>query len=119
MSDTYRFSAQLQAVISGQTISGTAATNGDMTGTRAMNRIVKATTTDATLPLTDFDNVGQVMLTNLDPTNSILVDAVNTYNAFPQTLLAGKSIILAPATTTIHFKSSAGTPLLEMMALEI
>lgn len=84
-----------------------------------MDRIVQATTSDATLPLSDFSNVGSLMLTNLDASNSILVDSANTYDKFPQTILPGKSILLSPATITIHYKSSAGTPSMSVTAVEV
>jgi hypothetical protein len=46
-----------------------------------------------------------VMIKNLDATNFVQVDADTAFDKFPQKILPGKAIYLAPETGTIYIKA--------------
>ena len=52
---------------------------------------------------------GLLVVTNLSATNYVEVDAVNTFDAFPQKIMPGMSIVLAPETGTIYAKAHTAT----------
>lgn len=68
-----------------------------------------------------FGNVSgtplKVAVQNLDPTNYVEVDSANTFDKFPQKLLAGDPIVLSPQTGTIYAKANTAACLVQVVAM--
>ena len=87
---------------SGQSAAGTVAAQSDLTTTFIGNEQIIGITAETF----DLGDVGAspkfLFVKNLDSTNFITVDAVNTFDAFPQVILPGQGVYLAPPSGTVY-----------------
>jgi hypothetical protein len=99
-------------IFSGSTDSFQASASSSVTqsGTGALFQTQSIGTSSEALNLGDLANVGGgLLIKNTDETNYVEIDAVNTFNSFPQKILAGRTILLAPQTTTIYAKANTAS----------
>lgn len=50
-----------------------------------------------------------IFIRNMDTTNYVEVDAVNTFTSFPQKIFPGKGVYLYPETGTIYIKANTAS----------
>jgi hypothetical protein len=87
-----------------------------VTGNNMIHQTKAAATTDATLPLGAIATLGQCYFKNTDNTNNILIGIDGT--TYPIQLSPGEDARCRINGSAIHFKSNAGTPLLEYLLAE-
>lgn len=93
----------------GNSASGGAAFTANFSGNFIGNEQTIATTAE-TLLLGDVgSNPVILFVKNLDDTNFITVDAVNTLDSFPQVLQPGQAVVLCPTTGTIYCKADTAS----------
>lgn len=69
--------------------------------------------------LGDVTTIGFLLLKNLSAANYVEIDSVNTFNGFPQKILAGEFILLKPQTATIYARANTAEVNLQVVALEL
>lgn len=104
MANTISVSVSMQVSSSGTNVTGSGGFNA--TGGTGMIGVIQTIGTSAeALDFTDVGTPYAVFLKNMDETNYVDFDAVNTIDAFPQRLLPGECIVLRPSTGTIYGKA--------------
>lgn len=74
-------------------------------------------TSAETLSLGDLANVsGGLMLKNNDATNYVEIDSASSFDKFPQKVLPGRAIMLAPQTVTIHARANTAAVSVSLLA---
>jgi len=99
----------ITAAFSSTTDSFALSNTGNLTqaGVGALFQTQSIGTTAEALDLGDLANVGGLLVVkNTDATNYVEVDAVNTFNSFPQKILPGQAIVLGAQTTTIYARAN-------------
>lgn len=95
------------------TLSSTQSGSGVLLGVQTIG------TTAEAIALGDLANVrGGFLLKNEDATNYVEIDSANTFDKFPQKILPGGFIFLAPQTLTIYAKANTAAISLSITAAE-
>ena len=111
MSQEIKTTTQISYLKNNVTEKITFATSVDVSGS-GMVRLTKAAATgDATLALGGITTIGQFYFHNCDDTNNILIGADGS--SYPLELKPGEDARGRWNGAAVHFKSNAGTPLLE------
>lgn len=95
--------------------SGTASLTAAGNGRASLTQSIATSATQLNLG-TITSVPGAVYIKNLDATNYVEIDANTSFNGFPQKLLPGQIILLAPETATIYGKAHTGAVLVEIGA---
>lgn len=94
--------------ISGQSATGTV-TSSDNASTFIGNEQTIGTAAE-TLTFVDVGSPPAFLFVrNMDSTNYVEVDSVNTFDSFPQKILAGRGVFLYPQTGTIYAKANTSS----------
>lgn len=90
-----------------------------MTGTELLGNIQIIATSATTVNVGSLASLGALFIQNLDATNFVEVDDVNTFDDFPQKILPGGWIMLRPQTTTIYAKADTAECRVKVVAHEL
>ena len=112
-------SASLTASKGGASVSASAAITNDMAGDQMLTNVQNIGTSAEALVLGDITTIGFLFVKNLDATNYVEVDSVNTLDEFPQKLLPGEFVLLKPQTTTIYAKANTAACNVLVQAVEL
>lgn len=102
---TYSISGTLGYSSTDGTFSGQGSLSTTQAGSGAILNIQNVGTTSEVLSLGDISAPGPVMISNDDSTNYVEVDSASAMDKFPQKILPGAFVILAPETATIYAKA--------------
>jgi len=119
MANEISVSISLTASKNGATNVASASNTITMAGDQMITNVQTIGTSSETLALGDVSTLGYLFIKNLDATNFILVDYVDTMDAFTQKLLAGESILLKPVGTTIYAFANTAPCNVLVVALEL
>lgn len=90
-----------------------------MAGVNFVKTTMTVPTSATALPLTNLTGIPPVLaIKNLDTTNYVEVDAVNTFNAFPQKVKPGGIVVLCPETATIYVRANTASCQIQYFACE-
>lgn len=89
----------------GQTVQGTGSFLTSLGAIGFMGNEQTIGTAAEALLIGDVTTPAVVYIKNVDDTNFVEVDAVNTMDSFPQKIGAGQSLVLLPQTGTIWLKA--------------
>ena len=77
-------------------------------------------TSSEAIALGDLANLGGgLMIKNGDATNYVEIDSGTAFDKFPQKILPGKSILLAPQTITLYAKANTASVAISIVAAEL
>lgn len=119
MANEISASASLSAGKNGVALSNSFSRSADMSGDEMIANIQNVGTTAEAVVLGDISTIGFLLIKNLDDTNFVEIDAANTFDKFPQKLLAGDFVLLKPQTTTIYAKANTAACNLLVQAIEL
>jgi hypothetical protein len=106
MATTINLSVSFTVAVGGQQIINLKPTDSFTASGTNSNQTVQSIGTSAELVgVGEVTTIGYVLIVNLDDTNYVEIDKVNTFDAFPQKLLAGDVILLKPESATIYAKA--------------
>jgi hypothetical protein len=71
------------------------------------------------IELGDLASAAYLMIRNLDATNYVEIDNVNTIDNFPQKLLPGTFVILRPQGVTLYAKANTAAVQIQLLAVEL
>ena len=91
----------------------------NMAGTEMISNVQSVGTSAEALQLGDVTTIGYLVVKNLDATNFVEIDSANTFDKFPQKLLAGDQVVLRPQTATIHVKANTAAVDIAVTAVEL
>lgn len=92
--------------VSGQVATGTVTGLSDATNNAFIGNEQLIGTAAETILLGDIGGTPAFLFVrNMDATNYVQIDAVNTFDAFPQKVFPGKGVYLYPQTGTIYIKA--------------
>jgi hypothetical protein len=91
-----------------------------MAGDQMINnvQIISSVAPEAVV-LGDVGTIGYVFLKNLDSTNYVEIDSVNTLDNWPQRLLPGEFILLKPEGITMYALANDAPVNLQVLAVEL
>lgn len=91
-----------------------------MAGDQMINNVQIITNVAAeAVVLGDVGSIGYVFLKNLDSTNYVEIDSVNTMDSWPQRLFPGEFILLKPEGLTMYALANDAPVNLQVLALEL
>lgn len=109
---TNSVTAALQLLVTlggGGSINGVGSQQLTQAGTHSLESIQSIATSATAVSIGSCANIGFIFIQNLDPTNYVEVDIVNTFNSWPQKLLpGGPGIFLCPEGTAVFAKAHTG-----------
>jgi hypothetical protein len=77
-------------------------------------------TSSEAIALGDLANLGGgLMIKNGDATNYVEIDSASSFDKFPQKILPGKAILLAPQTVTIYAKANTASVAISIVGAEL
>lgn len=88
-------------------------------GTNLLNHIQSIGTSAEAVVVGEVTTIGYVLVANLDATNYVQIDKVNTFDGFPQKLLAGDVILLKPESVTMYLKANTAACDVLIVAAEL
>lgn len=105
MANEIQYSVTVTVSTSGQSVSGGISAQETASNLAFIGNEQTVGTSAEALVLGDIGgNPVFVFVKNLDDTNFLTIDAVNTLDSFPQVILPGMGILLRPSTGTIYAK---------------
>jgi hypothetical protein len=119
MANLTNASVSITSTISGQQFAGAQQIQTAPAGVAACKTIQSIATSSTQIVLEVTGNPAYLLIINEDPTNYVEVDSVNTFNNFPQKILAGGFIVLSPETATVYAKANTGAVLITVLALPV
>jgi hypothetical protein len=105
MANEIQLSAAVSVSKNGAAVSASGAAQATQSGNATIENIQNIGITQETLLLGDVGTPQYLFIKNLDATNFVQIDADSTFDKFPQKIVAGGFIILAPETATIYAKA--------------
>lgn len=119
MANEISASASLSANKNSISVSNSFSRSADMAGSELILSVQSIGTTAEAVALGDVSTIGFLMIKNMDETNFVEIDSANTFDKFPQKLLAGDFILLKPQTTTIYAKANTSACSIVVQAVEL
>jgi hypothetical protein len=98
---------------------GSAAVSRTQVGSENFGGTQSIATSATAVDVGAVSTIGELYVENTDATNYVEIDSVNTFNSFPQKILAGKAILLMPQTTTIYAKANTAAVVIRVVAAEL
>ena len=100
----------VSVTVNGQTATGTVSGSSDASNNAFIGNEQLIGTTAETIFLGDIGSAPIFLfIRNMDGTNFVTVDSVNTLTNFPQKILPNKGIYLYPQTGTIYIKADTAS----------
>jgi hypothetical protein len=100
-------------------IRGSVSSTVTQTGNENFGGTQSIATSSTAVQLGAVSTIGALMVINTDATNYVEVDSGTAFDKFPQKILPGKSILLAPQTTTIYAKANTAAVIIRVVAVEL
>lgn len=116
---TYSESASLGYSSTEATFTGSGSVTTTQSGTGAILNVQAVGTTYEALALGDISSLGALLITNDDATNYVEVDSSSSFTSFPQKIRPGKSVLLAPQTTTLYVKANTASCNITVTAVQL
>lgn len=108
MANEISATTNVSITLSGQSASGNTTYRADLAGDFVGEEQNVGTSAEA-LDFGDVTSPKILYVRNLDDTNYVEIDAVNTMDGFPQKLMPGDAIILLPQTSTVYAKANTAS----------
>lgn len=112
-----RVTISVQGIIDELTAKASASVSYDLTGKKVFANDQNIGTVAEALNFGDITTVDHLYVENLDATNYVQVDSANTFDKFPQKIIAGDPAKLAPQTATIYAKANTAACVLRVVAI--
>lgn len=110
MAREIQFNSQLAASKNGASINLSVSKVLDMAGNSMIQETQDITTGGVALTFGDVSGAPKkLIVVNLDATNFVEIDSANTFDKFPQKLVAGDFALLSPQTATIYARANTAT----------
>jgi len=117
MSNEISASLSLSAALGGLSVSGSAGFRANAQANGFFESEQSIATSATALDFSALGTPQLLFVKNLDETNFVQIDANNSFNGFPQKVLPGQGILLAPQTGTIYAKANTAAVLLGVTAV--
>lgn len=91
----------------------------DQVGSENIGATQAIATSSTAIALGNVTTVGYVLVINTDAANYVEIDSASTFDKFPQKILAGKGVLLAPQTVTIYGKANTAAVNIRVVAVEL
>ena len=119
MSREITYNISVNASKGGARVSHGATKTLDMAGDDMLQSTQLIGTSAEAITFEDISGAPAVLLIqNLDAANYVEIDSANTFDKFPQKLLAGESVLLKPQTGTIYAKANTAPVRILKVAVE-
>ena len=119
MANETSFTASLTVSKGGATIDRSFSKSLDMTGAQMCNLTQNVGTSAEAITFGDISGAPEkLLIKNLDATNYVEIDSADTFDKFPQKLVAGDFILLSPQTGTIYAKANTAAVNILKLAVE-
>ena len=103
----------------GASVAGSFVAQLDQTGNDGMQETQDVLTSATAITMGNITGAPKALLVkNLDKTNYVEIDSANTFDKFPQKVLPGAVILLAPQTATIYGRANTATVKIMKIAAE-
>jgi len=110
MANEINTSINVTVTVNGQVATGTVSGQSDATNNAFIGNEQLIGTSAETILMGDIGATPVFLFVrNMDTTNYVEVDAVNTFNAFPQKIFPGKGVYLYPETGTVYIKANTAS----------
>lgn len=90
-----------------------------MSGVEVIDATQVIGTSSEQITLGEIGTPQKLLIKNLDTTNYVEIDSADTYDKFPQKLVAGDWCILCPQTGTIHAKANTAAVRIRKVAMSL